>query len=102
VVVTGEEAMEKPTIAVHSLEIPEYREELRKADVVFGVDVNTQREFLVYGRATLEQIVTSGQGEHLRVARVELDQETNELEFLLAVIQTLRGHHDYQASTDER
>ncbi len=64
--------------------------------------MDSQREFLVYGRAALEQIVISGQGERLRVARVELDKETNELEFLLAVIQTLRGRHDYEACTDER
>ena len=92
--------MSKATISVHSLEIPEYREELRQADVIFGVDVNSQREFLVYGRSALKRIIRSGQEILLRVVRVELDQETDELEYLLAALHVLRGHHDYQASED--
>jgi len=83
-------------IQVHALELPEVRETLKHADVIFGVDVDSEREFVVYGKEVLQRIVASNEGKMLRVARVELDQDTHELEYLLAAVRVLRGHDDYQ------
>jgi hypothetical protein len=73
------------------------RRALAHAQVIFGVDVMSQREFLVYGRKVLEQIVKSGKAQTLSVIYVALDQETDELEKLLALVNVVKGHDDYQA-----
>ena len=73
------------------------RKLLADAAVIMGVDVMSQREFLVYGRKTLEQIVRSGATQRVPVVDVALDQETDELEKLLALVTVLKGHDDYQA-----
>ena len=67
------------------------------AQVIFGVDVMSQREFLVYGRKILEQIVKSGTTQEFCAMWVAIDQETDELEKLLALVKVLKGHDDYKA-----
>ena len=67
------------------------REMLRQADVILGVDVMSRREFLLYGRETLEQIAESGQPETIGIVRVELDQETEELAKIAALVEELKG-----------
>ena len=73
------------------------RKSLNDAAVIIGVDVMSQREFLVYGRKTLENIVRSGVSQKTPVVYVALDQETDELEKLVALVTVIKGHHDYQA-----
>jgi hypothetical protein len=68
---------------------------LHKANVIIGVDVMNQREFLVYGRNTLKRIVASGVAELVPVLRIGLDQDSDELEKLLALVQIIKGQHDY-------
>jgi hypothetical protein len=65
--------------------------------VIFGVDVMTEHQFLVYGRDVLKEIMDTGKGRSLRVLRIGLDQETEELEKLLALVELVRGRHDYQS-----
>lgn len=72
------------------------RESLATADVILGVDVMTEREFLVYGRDALEDVTEGGEPRPMVVLRVGLDQETDELEKLIALVQTTRGRNDYQ------
>ena len=85
-----------PNIPVHALEEPEYREVLKSADIIYGVDVNSRHEFLLFGREQLQRIVDSGVTEQAAVAKVELDHDTDELEWVIAAVTVLKGHHDYE------
>ena len=69
---------------------------LNEADVIFGVDVMTQHQFLVYGRDALQEVVQSGQAKMLNVLRIGLDQETGELAKLLTVVVMVKGEHHYK------
>jgi hypothetical protein len=68
---------------------------LNGADLIFGVDAMSRREFLVYGRDGLKEVVTSGRARYMSVVRVELDQDTTELELLLALVPVIKGKDDY-------
>jgi len=72
------------------------RRDLKDAEVIIGVDVMSQRPFLVYGRDTVERVAAGGRAKKVRALAVELDQETEELERLCALVQVLKGRHDYQ------
>jgi hypothetical protein len=74
----------------------DYDQFILAADVVFGVDVMSEREFLVFGRKALRDVLESDQLKGLKVFRVALDQDTEELEKLFALIRELRGsdHHE--------
>jgi hypothetical protein len=76
------------------------RKAFADAQVIFGVDVMSQREFLVYGRKALEEIVKSGKTQMLSTIHVAIDQETDELEKLVALVHVVKGHDDYQADED--
>jgi hypothetical protein len=71
---------------------------LHGADIIFGVDIMSGHEFIVFGRDVLEEIARSGQSRRLRVLYIGIDQETEELEKLLAMVQVVKGRDDYQAS----
>jgi hypothetical protein len=95
-----------PTVSIHALFAadsinpnPELdpRPALAAVEVILGVDVMTGREFLVYGRDALERIVRSRRPTPMRMLKVELDQETNELERLLALVRLTKGHDDYRS-----
>ena len=64
--------------------------------MILAVDVMTQGEALVYGREALEQIAEGDASSELLVLRIAIDAETDELERLIALVQTIKGHHDYQ------
>jgi hypothetical protein len=63
---------------------------IETADVILGVDVESGHEFVVYG--------SGGDPDGRRVVRVELDQDTDELERLCALVEVRRGRHDYRAT----
>ena len=69
---------------------------LHRAEVIFGVDVMTGHQFLVFGKAALQKIVASGTAENLQTVYIGLDQETDELEKLCALVQTIKGYYDYE------
>jgi hypothetical protein len=73
------------------------RAALHAAAVIIGVDVMSGREFLVYGRPLLEEIQKSGMPRPLAVFKVGLDEDTDELEKLIALVQVVKGRHDYDA-----
>ena len=57
---------------------------------------------LIYGRALLEDI-RNGQAAEWGPQRVlffSLDSESDELEYLCATVQILKGRHDYAGGTD--
>jgi len=71
------------------------REALRLADVIIGVDFMSQREFVVYGRHILEEIATTGVKKNARVLKIGVDQETDELDKLVALVEVSKGSQDY-------
>lgn len=73
----------------------EYRRLLAVADLIFGVDVKSGKQSIVFGRLPLEELVRTGQSNILGVVNVGLDQETMELEKLATLVQDIKGHHDY-------
>ena len=78
------------------------RPELHAADLIFGVDRMSGRKFLVYGADALRNVIKTGESESFYVLRIELDQETDDLERLIALMEVVKGKHDYQASEDDR
>jgi hypothetical protein len=70
---------------------------INAADVILGVSREDGHEFLMYGRDVLERVARTGTEEPGNVLRVEMDQETDDLEKLAALIAMLKGRHDYRA-----
>jgi hypothetical protein len=73
---------------------------LQGADVIFGRDVMSSNQFLVFGRDLLQSIVRSGMARPVKGLVIEIDQgrDSDELEKLISVIRIVKGHDDYQAS----
>jgi hypothetical protein len=69
---------------------------LDEADVIIGVDIMSQREFIVYGRALLRLIKESGEPRDVNLMKISLDQDTAELTQLLALVRIVKGSHDYE------
>ena len=81
----------------------DYRRLLADADLIFGVDVMSGKQFTLFGRLSLEELVRTGQSNTLGVVNVGIDQETMEIEKLATLVQDIKGHHDYcGAGTDSR
>ena len=82
------------------LKLPRWRTAFETADVIFGVDVATGREILVFGRGVLEMIAGTGRSDRPRVLRVSIDGAGDELDLLIAACEAYRGHHDYKAGDE--
>jgi two-component system response regulator (stage 0 sporulation protein F) len=80
------------------LSVPQWRTAFEMADTIFGVDVATGEEILVFGRDALQMIPATG-ADHLRVLRISIDTGGDDLEVLLAACEIYRGRHDYEAGT---
>jgi hypothetical protein len=78
----------------------DYRQVLHDADVVLGKDWMTGNEFLVFGRDFLKGVIESGLTKTAAVLRIGLDQESEELERLLALMLVVKGRHDYGPPED--
>jgi hypothetical protein len=72
-----------------------YRRLLADADLIYGVDVMSGKQFIQFGRLSLEKLVRTGQSNILGIFNVGLDQETTEIEKLATLVQDIKGHHDY-------
>jgi hypothetical protein len=70
---------------------------LQAADVILGHDWMSGREFLIFGRDVLASVTKSGVSKQLSTLRVGLDQETDELEKLIALVWNIKGRIDYQS-----
>lgn len=80
-------------VSVYEIHGDSGRELMETADLVVGVDIISNRHVLVYGRDAVQQIVD----EHKlprSVLYVTYDQDANELEYLCAVCQIIKGRHD--------
>ena len=76
----------------------DYKRLLADADLVFGVDVMSGKQFILFGTLSLEELVRTGQSNILGVVNVGVDQETMEIEKLATLVQDIKGHHDYCGS----
>jgi len=72
------------------------RSDLHAADIIMGVDVMSQREFIVYGRDLLERIAAGTQATEASMMRIGIDQDADELQRMIALVITIKGSHDYQ------
>jgi len=81
------------------LKVRQWRTAFETADVIFGVDVASRREILVFGRGALLMIAVTGMSGRLRVLRISIDSAGDELELLIAACDAYRGHHDYEAES---
>ena len=73
----------------------DYRRLLADADLIFGVNVLSGKQSIMFGRLSLEELVRTGQSNILGVVNVGLNQETMELEKLATLVQEIKGYHDY-------
>jgi hypothetical protein len=76
----------------------EYKRLLSDADLIFGVDLMSGKQFILFGRISLEELVRNGQSNLLGVVNVGFDHETTEIEKLATLVQDIKGHHDYCGS----
>jgi hypothetical protein len=81
---------------------PEFREEVRTADVILGVDRSTGQECgLFYGLSELKRISKKDHDASLCVLRVPVDQDTDEPELLAEAVVALKGSCCYPADAEE-
>jgi hypothetical protein len=81
---------------------PAARDLIVQADLVIGVDIMTGQEYVVYGKATLKRISESGQAEDVRILRIALDAQTEDLDKLCGLVMLLRGRFDYGKDWESR
>jgi hypothetical protein len=70
--------------------------DLIEAEVILGVDVASQKQFVVYGRRAMRRVLMGGAGSGARVVRISLRQDSEELEQLLNLVLVYKGRHDYE------
>lgn len=87
-------------MSVYEIHVDRGRDLLEAADVVIGVDIISQEEVLVYGRDALQEVV-DGQEPPRSVLYVTYDQDTDELEYLCAACQLVKGEHKCGGSYHE-
>jgi len=77
---------------------PQFVDELRFADIIRGVDERTGNTFILFGRSTLQAIITSGRPMPVDVVTTTILQETVELEALCTAVKMAKGYHEYEAA----
>ncbi len=80
----------------------EYRRLLADADLIFGIDGTARRQSIMFGRSSLEELLRTGQSNLLGVVNVGINRNTMELEKLAALVEDIKGHHDYCAAGTNR
>jgi hypothetical protein len=74
-----------------------FRDEVKNAGLIIGVDEQTQNTFIVFGAATLSRIMKRDQAEFTEILKVSILEESAELEALIAVVNRIKGYNDYEA-----
>ncbi len=74
---------------------------LESADVILAIDAVSRHEFLMFGPPASESTSVTGTAASLAVLFVEIDQDTDELERLAALVLAIKGRCDYQGKTVE-
>ena len=81
---------------------PEFREQVRTAKVILGVDRRTGQECgLFYGVSELKQFPRKDHEAALRVLRVPMDQDTDEPELLAEAVLAIKGSCCFPADAEE-
>jgi len=74
---------------------------IRAADVILGMDVMTRGTFIVYGREFLNELSEGRTDPRIAaIVKVELDQDSEELETLLAFVENIKGRHEFRRSDE--
>jgi len=108
---TGDDLPGKP-ISIHALLAadgagpnvqPDFdaRQIIQAADVILGMDVMTRGTFIVFGREFLSEL--SGGTRNPQIAailKVELDQDSDELENFLALVASIKGRHEFKRTEE--
>jgi hypothetical protein len=73
---------------------------LTEADLIFGRDLSTGSQFLVFGRELLRAIANAGMTQPVKGIVIEIDESKlfGALERLCALVQVVKGHDDYLPS----
>jgi hypothetical protein len=74
---------------------------LDMSQLIVGIDIMTGHEFLLYGRQVLDSIEKTGVKIPLRVLKIELDQDSQELEKATALVHLTKGRCDYDGFVNE-
>ena len=82
-----------------STEAFDARKIIQNSDIIFAVDVMSDRMLLVYGRDALQRIAGGGESEILSILKIAIDEGTEELDMLLKLVETLKGRHDLDRTT---
>jgi hypothetical protein len=89
----------KDVYPLAALEREIVRAALKGADLVFGHDESRDgRPVLFFGRETLEEIAADRQSRPCNVFRISYDSRTDQLEYLAAAVEALKGSCCYEAS----
>jgi hypothetical protein len=70
----------------------EFKQAIQAADVIWGVDVHDEeRRSLFYGKETMELIIASNTAAPVKVLRVPVDFDTDDLDTLAAACNVWKG-----------
>jgi hypothetical protein len=77
---------------------------LEAAQVILGHDVMTGREFILFGRETVERIARGDEPEGAATLRVALDHDPRggDIERITALVAAIKGRHDYRPFDEPR
>lgn len=75
-----------------------YTRLLADADLIFGIDEISGKQSIVFGIASLEELIRIGHCNILGIVNVGLGQEQMDIERLATLVKDIKGHHDYCGS----
>ncbi len=81
----------KDAVPVASLKDPKVRAQAKDADIIFGFDTTSGGRSLFYGKDTLARISQGGAAEQMGVMGFLYDSKTDQLEYLIAAVQVIKG-----------
>ena len=65
--------------------------------MILGMDVMTRGTFIVYGREFLNELSSGARDPQIAaIVKVELDQDSDELDNLLALVESVKGRHEFR------
>jgi hypothetical protein len=70
------------------------RAALEEADIIIGIDVDTQREFTVFGTPPLESTCSIKKPSAMRIVRIPLDGKACGLDRLVDLVRAVKGHDE--------
>lgn len=68
---------------------------VREAEVIIGIDVMSHYHHLIFGRDLMEATARGNSEQFPKTLRIELDHDTEELKMAIALVQTIKGYHEF-------